>query len=68
MSSHPSTHVISSFNEQLSTDMQVLRLALADSGLGSQDVGSIEMHGTGTALGDPIEVGALLPVFEGKWL
>jgi len=29
------------------------------------DVASLEMHGTGTSLGDPIEVGALCEVFCG---
>ncbi|MEU6177755.1 polyketide synthase [Streptomyces coeruleorubidus] len=33
--------------------------ALADAGLGPADVGYVETHGTGTALGDPIEVEAL---------
>ena len=25
------------------------------------------MHGTGTALGDPIEIGAAMGVMEGEW-
>ena len=37
---------------------EVIREALAIAGLGSTDVAALQMHGTGTALGDPIEVGA----------
>ncbi|MGC4765424.1 type I polyketide synthase [Micromonospora sp. DT46] len=38
---------------------QVIRLALADAGLGAQDVDVVEAHGTGTVLGDPIEAHAI---------
>lgn len=41
----------------------LLRDALRDAGLTSSDVGYIETHGTGTALGDPIELEALREVF-----
>ncbi len=41
----------------------VLRAALADAGMGVDDLQYIESHGTGTALGDPIEAGALARVF-----
>ena len=44
--------------------LQVLRQAVRDANLMAADVGSLEMHGTGTALGDPIEIGALLAVFD----
>ena len=37
----------------------VLRAALADAGVSASDVDYVECHGTGTALGDPIEVRAL---------
>jgi myxalamid-type polyketide synthase MxaB len=37
----------------------VIRSALADSGIAPADVSYVETHGTGTALGDPIEVRSL---------
>ncbi|ASA57845.1 type I polyketide synthase [Vibrio gazogenes] len=42
----------------------VIRAALDDAGLSPAAVGYIESHGTGTALGDPIELGALGQVFR----
>src|SRR3546814_10089786 len=41
----------------------VVRAALANAGIESREVSCIEMHGTGTALGDPIEARALATVF-----
>ncbi|GAA2332033.1 type I polyketide synthase [Streptomyces violaceusniger] len=38
---------------------EVIAAALADAGVQAADLGWIEAHGTGTALGDPIEMGAL---------
>jgi hypothetical protein len=35
--------------------VQVIRLALADAGMMPGEVSALEMHGTGTPLGDPIE-------------
>ncbi|MCB9450588.1 MAG: type I polyketide synthase [Anaerolineaceae bacterium] len=43
----------------------VIRAALANSGVQPEEIGYIETHGTGTALGDPIEVEALTAVFGG---
>lgn len=42
---------------------QVIRSALADAGLGPLDVDFVECHGTGTRLGDPIEVQSLAAVY-----
>ncbi|MGV9970169.1 SDR family NAD(P)-dependent oxidoreductase [Nocardia beijingensis] len=38
---------------------RVIRAALADAAVEAQDIDYVETHGTGTALGDPIEVNAL---------
>lgn len=46
-----------------SAQRDVLRRALAASGVEAGDVGYIEAHGTGTRLGDPIEVEALAEVY-----
>ncbi|MBP2472363.1 polyketide synthase 12 [Crossiella equi] len=42
---------------------QVIRAALASAGLRPEDVDLIEGHGTGTVLGDPIEINALSSVY-----
>jgi acyl transferase domain-containing protein/acyl carrier protein len=44
----------------------VIRLALASAAAGAADMAMIQMHGTGTPLGDPIEVGALTAVLGGN--
>lgn len=41
-----------------------IKSALASGSLKACDVSTIEMHGTGTALGDPIEVGAVSAVMQ----
>jgi acyl transferase domain-containing protein/acyl carrier protein len=41
----------------------VLRAALANAGVSAAEVGLVETHGTGTPLGDPIEVDALRSVY-----
>ncbi|WP_374615685.1 type I polyketide synthase, partial [Frankia sp. AgKG'84/4] len=42
---------------------RVIRRALASAGIGGDDVDVVEGHGTGTALGDPIEIQALLATY-----
>lgn len=42
---------------------ELLRLALEDAAVGPRHIDYIEMHGTGTPLGDPVEFGALEAVF-----
>ncbi|WP_028877621.1 type I polyketide synthase [Teredinibacter turnerae] len=42
---------------------KVIRAALKDAGVNPADIGYIEAHGTGTALGDPLEIEALNQVF-----
>ncbi|MFI0982693.1 SDR family NAD(P)-dependent oxidoreductase [Streptomyces sp. NPDC021093] len=50
-----------------SSQQQVLRAALRSAGLSATDVDYVECHGTGTSLGDPIEVQALAAVYgEGR--
>jgi acyl transferase domain-containing protein len=44
----------------------LMRQALQGAGLKPADVGFIEAHGTGTAVGDPIEVGAFAGVFADR--
>ncbi|WP_405493902.1 SDR family NAD(P)-dependent oxidoreductase [Nocardia sp. NBC_00511] len=42
---------------------ELLRRAYADAGVDPADVHYVELHGTGTVVGDPIEAGALASVF-----
>ena len=50
-----------------SSQRKVIREALESAGLEPPDVQYVESHGTGTPLGDPIEVGALAEVYgEGR--
>ncbi|MET8778478.1 SDR family NAD(P)-dependent oxidoreductase [Nocardia sp. NPDC004654] len=45
---------------------RVIRAALADATLTAADIDYVETHGTGTALGDPIEVNALASALTGE--
>lgn len=45
---------------------RLLRRALKESGVAPSEIGYFEAHGTGTALGDPIEVEAIAEVLGGK--
>jgi len=46
------------------SQQSVMRLALNEAMMSADEVSMLEMHGTGTALGDPIEVGAAAAVFS----
>jgi acyl transferase domain-containing protein len=45
---------------------EVIRTALRNAGVDPSEIGYLEAHGTGTAVGDPIEAGALGAVFAGR--
>ncbi|NML44487.1 aminotransferase class I/II-fold pyridoxal phosphate-dependent enzyme [Ramlibacter sp. G-1-2-2] len=45
---------------------EVVRRALRDAGVRPEEVNYLEAHGTGTAVGDPIELNALGAVFAGR--
>jgi myxalamid-type polyketide synthase MxaB len=45
---------------------EVIRTALRNAGIEPSEIGYLEAHGTGTAVGDPIEAGALGAVFAGR--
>jgi len=45
---------------------EVIRTALRNAGVDPSEIGFLEAHGTGTAVGDPIEAGALGAVFAGR--
>ncbi|MFN2202397.1 MAG: type I polyketide synthase, partial [Caldilineaceae bacterium] len=48
------------------SQVRVIRQALETANLSSSDIDYVEGHGTGTTLGDPIEVGALAEVFSDR--
>lgn len=48
----------------LGQEAKVIRAAWKDAGVSGENISYIEAHGTGTKLGDPIEINALKRVFE----
>lgn len=48
------------------SQQEVIRAALKDAEVGSEDISYIEAHGTGTSLGDPIELNSLKEVLTEK--
>lgn len=46
------------------SQQEVIRAALDSGGLEPSALAALEMHGTGTALGDPIEMGAACAVLK----
>ena len=48
------------------SQQDVIGTALRDGSVSAADVMSLQMHGTGTSLGDPIEMGGLLGVLGGS--
>ncbi len=51
-------------NENAQSDL--IRRACMNAGVSTDDISYLEAHGTGTSLGDPIEVAGLASVFGGK--
>ncbi|WP_234305892.1 non-ribosomal peptide synthetase/type I polyketide synthase [Nocardiopsis alba] len=45
---------------------QVIRDAMAEAGVGVEDVSYVEAHGSGTPIGDPQEINSLARVFAGR--
>ena len=50
----------------LAGQVEVVGLAQAMAGVHPESIGYIEAHGTGTPLGDPVEIAALTQVFRRK--
>jgi len=48
------------------SQQDVIRSALSAAEMHLAELNGVEMHGTGTGLGDPIEIGALAAVLEGR--
>lgn len=48
------------------SQQSVIQEAIQNTPFGPSDVGALQLHGTGTQLGDPIEVGAALKVLSGE--
>jgi len=49
------------------SQQDVVRSALADALAAAAELAGVQMHGTGTPLGDPIEIGALCGVIKARY-
>ena len=58
-------HSISLASPRSDTQALVMRRALADARVAAGDIGYVELHATGTTVGDPVEVNAVKQVFAG---
>jgi acyl transferase domain-containing protein len=47
-----------------SATQAAIRAALLDAGTKPRDVAGLQLHGTGTGLGDPIEAGSAAALFQ----
>ncbi|MEI2263933.1 beta-ketoacyl [acyl carrier protein] synthase domain-containing protein [Erwinia sp. CGal63] len=60
---HNGNRAVSPTAPSVAAQIELLQLALADANLPAQAVSYLEAHGTGTSLGDPLEIEALAHVY-----
>ncbi|WP_312042750.1 beta-ketoacyl synthase N-terminal-like domain-containing protein [Erwinia sp.] len=60
---HNGNRAVSPTAPSVAAQIELLNLALADADLPAQAVSYLEAHGTGTSLGDPLEIEALAHVY-----
>ena len=57
-------HAAYKLTSKLGVTQAVIRAALGDASAQPSDVAALQLHGTGTSLGDPIEVGSAAAVLQ----